>query len=63
MSKWYGVEDVVCMSGLSERTVRNYLSMGLLVGEKVDGTWRFTAEQFEAFLRQEIGRASCRERV
>ena len=63
MSKWYGVEDVVCMSGLSERTVRNYLSMGLLVGEKVDGTWRFTAGQFEAFLRQEMVSQSVRAKA
>lgn len=63
MSKWYGVEDVVRMSGLSERTVRNYLSMGLLEGEKVDGAWRFTAEQFEAFLRQEMVSQSVRAKA
>ena len=63
MNKWYGVEDVVRMSRLSERTVRNYLSMGLLEGEKVDGAWRFTAEQFEAFLRQEMVSQSVRAKA
>lgn len=63
MSKWYGVEDIVRMSGLSERTVRSYLSMGLLEGEKADGAWRFTAEQFEAFLRQEMVSQSVRAKA
>ena len=42
------------MTRLSTRTIRNYISMGLLDGEKIDGVWQFTPEQFGTFLGQEM---------
>ena len=52
------VEDIAEMTGLSERTIRSYLASGQLEGEKVDGVWRFTAEQFSKFLAQDMVRQS-----
>ena len=63
MQETYTIEDVAAMSGLSTRTVRNYLSMGLLDGEKVDGVWRFTPEQFVAFLSQDMVRQSVKAKA
>ena len=50
MKEYYTINDVAMMSGLTTRTIRNYMQMGLLDGEKEDGVWRFTSEEFEAFL-------------
>ena len=47
---WYTMNDIAMMSGLTTRTLRNYLRMGLLTGEKVDGVWRFSEEQLYAFM-------------
>ncbi|MBQ3027834.1 MAG: MerR family transcriptional regulator [Lachnospiraceae bacterium] len=47
---WYTMNDISMMTGLTTRTLRNYLRQGLLNGEKVDGVWRFSEEEYEAFL-------------
>lgn len=60
MNDFCTIEDIAAMTGLSTRTVRSYLASGQLEGEKVDGAWRFTLEQFEAFLRQDMVRQSVR---
>ena len=49
MEKKYTIEDVVLMTGLSERTVRGHIAAGFLAGDKEDGKWRFTEEQLAAF--------------
>lgn len=51
MTGYYTINDVAMMSGLSTRTIRNYIKAGILDGEKQDGIWYFTEEDFEAFLR------------
>lgn len=50
--KWYTINDIATMTGLTTRTLRNYLRMGLLMGEKVDGVWRFSEEQLWAFMEE-----------
>ncbi len=60
MKDFCTIEDIAAMTGLSTRTVRSYLSSGQLEGKKIDGAWRFTPEQFEAFLRQDMVRQSVR---
>lgn len=50
MSKYYSINDVAMMTGLSTRTIRNYIKMSLLDGEKVDGVWQFTEENFQSFV-------------
>ena len=59
----YTIQDVAVMTGLNERTIRNYLAQGLLQGEKTDGAWRFTAEQFGDFLAQDTVRASVQAKA
>ncbi len=45
----YGINDVALMTGLSDRTLREYIKNGVLVGDKVEGAWRFSEEQISAF--------------
>ncbi len=47
---WYTLNDIAKMSGMTTRTLRNYLRMGILDGEKVDGVWQFSEEQLYAFM-------------
>lgn len=63
MKNTYTIEDIAMMSGLSARTIRSYLSMGLLEGEKADGVWQFTLEQFSDFLGQDMVRQSVRAKA
>ncbi len=63
MTETYTIQDIAGMTGLNERTIRSYLADGLLKGEKTDGAWRFTAEQFGDFLRQDMIRASAQAKA
>ena len=45
----YTLNELATMTGLTTRTLRTYLKTGLLLGEKTDGVWRFTAEVCERF--------------
>ncbi len=49
----YTLKDLAMITGLTDRTLRNYLSAGILEGEKVQGVWQFTEEQIEAFMTHE----------
>lgn len=51
MEKYYTINEVAMMTGLTTRTLRNYLKMNVLKGEKVDGLWKFTEEEFTEFLQ------------
>ena len=46
----YTMNDIASMTGLTTRTLRNYLKSGILCGEKEDGVWKFSEEQFAAFI-------------
>ncbi len=46
MQNTYTINQVASMTGLSTRTIRNYLKSGLVKGEKTDGVWLFSAEDF-----------------
>jgi len=50
MQKTYSISDVAKMSGLSTRTIRNYIKTGILNGEKVSGIWQFTSQDFCEFI-------------
>lgn len=56
--EYYVINDVVMFTGLTDRTVRNYLSMGILQGEKIEGQWKFTPEQVESFVCHPVVRPS-----
>lgn len=49
--KLYTVEEVAQRTGLTDRTIRNYLKDGRLKGKKIGGQWRFTADDIEALFR------------
>ncbi len=49
MHETYSLNDLAAMSGLSARTLRNHLKLGLLQGEKTDKGHCFTAEQISDF--------------
>ncbi len=45
MQELYTINHVALMCGLSSRTVRNYLKMGFIEGEMINGVWHFSAEE------------------
>lgn len=46
----YSIEEVSMMSGLTTRTIRNYLKDGLVYATKEDGKWVFTLNEFTEML-------------
>ena len=54
----YLISHLVLATGLTDRTIRNYIASGILQGEKIDGLWHFTPEQVEAFIRHPAVRPS-----
>ena len=43
----YTIEEVAVFTGLTDRTLRNYLREGRLTGTKEAGAWRFTPEDLD----------------
>ena len=54
----YNINEVAVRTGLSTRTLRNYLKMGVLDGEKIDGGWQFSEEHLGEFLRNPVAAPS-----
>ena len=48
----YSLNDLALMTGFTTRTLRNYLTQGLLEGEKENGVWQFTPEQLDRFFSE-----------
>ncbi|WP_199880570.1 helix-turn-helix domain-containing protein [Bacillus massiliglaciei] len=44
----YTVEEVAKMTGLTSRTIHNYIRDGKIKGKKIGVQWRFTEENIEA---------------
>ena len=55
---YYLINHLVLFTGLTDRTIRNYISNGTLHGEKINGLWHFTPEQVESFIRHPAVRPS-----
>lgn len=54
--KLYTVADVANVTGLTSRTIRNYLKDGTLTGAKIGVQWRFTEEEVRRlFMKQTPG--------
>lgn len=49
MKEYYTIQDICLCTGLTSRTIRNYMKKGLLTGDKKDRIWQFTSEQVENF--------------
>ncbi len=47
---YYTIGHLVQFTGLTDRTVRNYIASGVLQGEKINGLWHFTPEQVDRFM-------------
>lgn len=47
---YYTIGAISMITGLTGRTIRSYISSGLLTGEKINGLWHFSPERVEAFL-------------
>lgn len=55
---YYLISHLVLFTGLSDRTIRSYISSGILQGEKINGLWHFTPEQVENFISHPAVRPS-----
>ena len=47
---YYLISHLTLITGLSDRTIRNYIAGGILKGEKINGLWHFTPDEVDAFL-------------
>lgn len=50
MEKYYTINEISAMTGLTTRTIRNYLKSGLINGEKTNGIRMFSSEDFSDML-------------
>ena len=55
---YYLISHLVLITGLTDRTIRNYISTGILQGEKINGLWHFTPKQVDAFIAHPMVRPS-----
>ena len=55
---YYLINHLVLITGLTDRTIRNYISNGILHGEKINGLWHFTSEEVESFIAHPAVRPS-----
>ncbi|MBQ8788346.1 MAG: helix-turn-helix domain-containing protein [Oscillospiraceae bacterium] len=54
----YLISHLTLITGLSDRTIRNYIASGILKGEKINGIWHFTPEEVDAFIKNPAVRPS-----
>ncbi len=54
----YTIEQLSLITGLTTRTLRNYLNAGILQGSKDNGIWQFTEQQASEFIRHPSVRPS-----
>jgi hypothetical protein len=62
MKEYFTIDDLATMTMLSTRTLRNYIKLGFLEGEKPDGCWKFTAEEIAAFLKNDFVKQSIQSK-
>ena len=48
MEKLFTVDNIAEMTGLTSRTIRNYIADGRLKGRKIGSQWRFTEADIES---------------
>ena len=54
----YLISHITLITGLSDRTIRNYIASGILKGEKINEIWHFTPEEVDAFIKNPAVRPS-----
>ena len=62
MKESFTIDDMAMITGLSTRTIRNYIADGFLEGDKSSGAWRFTSEQVDAFMQQKAVQPTLRSK-
>ncbi len=50
MERIYTINDIAAMTGLTTRTLRSDIRLGFLKGEKQNGVWRFSQDEFTDFI-------------
>ena len=55
---YLSINHLVLITGLTDRTIRNYISSGILQGEKNNGVWSFSSEQVACFVAHPAVRPS-----
>ena len=60
MDRKYNLNELAMMTGLTTRTLRNYLAQGLLHGRKTDGVWEFSLEEIDKFFSEPFVKESLR---
>ena len=58
LGHYYTLGHLAQFTGFTDRTLRSYLSKGILEGQKINGVWHFTDAQLDAFLRHPAVRPS-----
>ena len=61
--KLYLINHLVLITGLTDRTIRNYIASGILKGEKINGMWHFTPEEVDAFIKNPAVRQSILAKI
>ncbi len=61
--RYYTMGHVTQFTGLTDRTIRNYIAQGFLTGEKINGLWHFTPEAVDQFVRHPAVRPSITARA
>lgn len=56
--KLYLISHLTLITGLSDRTIRNYIASGILKGEKINGMWHFAPEEVDSFIKNPAVRPS-----
>ena len=60
--EYYLISHLVLLTGLTDRTIRNHITSGVLKGEKINGIWHFSPDPVERFLRHPFVRQSLAAR-
>ena len=60
MEKYITLKELSMMTGLTTRTLRNYMKIHILQGKKLDGVWKFRLEDVGVFFSDPSVKASIR---
>lgn len=60
MKEYVTLKELEMITGLTTRTLRNYIKTHVLQGEKHDGVWKFTLEEVAAFISDPSVKPSIR---
>jgi excisionase family DNA binding protein len=50
----FKLQEIMEMLSIPERTIRRHIKLGLLKGEKVGGTWRFSEDDLQNYFSNKI---------